>query len=62
MSLGFRFAVLVAALVLGAVAPAFADSPRVGHRVENLVVPGPTLCPDLPNPSCVEKQQVKVHL
>jgi predicted dienelactone hydrolase len=62
MSPGFRFAVLVAALMLGAVAPAFADSPRVGHRVENLVVPGSTLCPDLPNPSCVEKRQVKVHL
>ena len=43
-----RFAVLVAALTLGVVAPAFADSPRVGHRVENLKVPGWALCPVLP--------------
>ena len=63
MSLGsLRFAVLIAGLTLGAVSPAFADSPRVGHRVEKLVVPGSTLCPSLPNPSCVEKRQVKVHL
>ena len=63
MSLGsLRFAVLVAGLTLGAVAPAFADSPRVGHRVETLVVPGSTLCPDPPSPSCAEKRQVKVHL
>ena len=57
-----RFAVLVAALTLGVVAPAFADSPRVGHRVENLKVPGSALCPVLPSPSCAELRQVKVHL
>src|SRR5689334_5353182 len=63
MSLGsLRFGALVAALTFGAVAPALADSPRVGHRVENLVVPGSTLCADPPAPSCAEKRQVKVHL
>jgi predicted dienelactone hydrolase len=57
-----RFAVLVAVLTLGVVAPASAASVRVGHRVESLVVPGSTLCPDVLEPCLKENRQVKVHL
>ena len=35
-----RFAALVVALTVGTAIPASAKGPRVGHRVETLVVPG----------------------
>lgn len=48
-----RLAVLVTALALAAAAPAAAHGPGVGHRVEDLVVPGS---------AAGENRQVLVHL
>ena len=59
---GYRFVALVAVVTVGTAAPAYAQGPRVGHRVESLTVPGSTLCPDPVPVNCQENRQVKVHL
>src|SRR5918997_5786003 len=56
------FTSLVVVLVLATAAPSLGNALRVGHRVENLVVPGSALCPDPDLPCELENRKVKVHL
>jgi predicted dienelactone hydrolase len=53
---------VLAVLTVGAAVPASAEGADVGHRVENLVVPGSALCPDPDVPCELENRKVKVHL
>jgi predicted dienelactone hydrolase len=60
--IALRLAALVAVLTVGAAVPASAEGADVGHRVENLVVPGSALCPDPDVPCELENRKLKVHL